>query len=205
MRSGVSYVINSFVNGSNSLVALSLHLDEIVLVLDTAIKFLCLKYYNATYPEYFYGFERSQGSRGPLMSAILLGVYPYARSKLDKLYTQLKINKDYSEYTGLQKVFHHALPPRPPDFRRDRPGLQVQVPPLEEEPVLQPAVLCPQGQTHPQECPTIKQQRHHVAAQQTFHPDPVHRLQDPELVVLLGVEAELLQHFQLAGGPPLQT
>ena len=110
MRSGVSYVINSFVNGSNSLVALSLHLDEIVLVLDTAIKFLCLKYYNATYPEYFYGFERSQGSRGPLMSAILLGVYPYARSKLDKLYTQLKINKDYSEYTGLQKVFHHALP-----------------------------------------------------------------------------------------------
>jgi hypothetical protein len=30
--------------------------------------------------------------------------------KLDKFYTQLKINKDYSEYTLFQKVFHHVFP-----------------------------------------------------------------------------------------------
>lgn len=99
MRSGISYLLSSFVNGSNSAVALSIYLDELVLAADILIKYLCLKNYGGTYPEYFYGFERSGSASSSLVSSIGLSVYPYLKAKCDRVYSQLKINKDYDEYT----------------------------------------------------------------------------------------------------------
>lgn len=43
-------MVNSFVNGSDRFIGLSLYLDEITLVIDALIKFVCFKRYNSTYP-----------------------------------------------------------------------------------------------------------------------------------------------------------
>lgn len=58
MRSGITYIANTFINGSDRFIGLSLYLDEIVFLIDALVKFFCLKKYGSTYPEYFYGYQR---------------------------------------------------------------------------------------------------------------------------------------------------
>ena len=50
MRSGLTYILNSFINNSPTFISLSFHLDELTFLLDTLIKYVCLRRYNSTYP-----------------------------------------------------------------------------------------------------------------------------------------------------------
>ena len=46
----------------------------------------------------------------PWLQALILGGYPYVRGKLEKMYTRLKLEKEYAEYGFWEKVLHHVFP-----------------------------------------------------------------------------------------------
>lgn len=113
MRAGIGYLLNVVVGSSDRLVRLRYWQDELLLLVDWAVKLFYLSKHTATYAEYFYGFERGQTqplTKNALKASVLLACYPYVRNKLEQHYNSLKMEHPVEEMNWRQKAFYYLFP-----------------------------------------------------------------------------------------------